>query len=146
MGREVKRVPVGFDWPIGEKWWGFMLDDKIDCKTCDENNEVKYKDYCPSCYGDGFLRPYFEVPEGEAYQMWETTSEGSPISPAFEDPKELAKWLADTGASAMGFRTATYDQWLSMIMGPGWVMTGVVADGKMMNGVESVKYFEDKEK
>ena len=41
--------------------------------------------------------------------IYETCSEGSPISPAFETPEELARWLTD---NSFGSMTATYEQWL----------------------------------
>lgn len=62
--------------------------------------------HCPRCggYGDVFeseeacdrFRNWTkEYPStGEGWQMWETTSEGSPISPVFASPEELAEWLA----------------------------------------------------
>lgn len=56
--------------------------------------------------------------------MYETTSEGTPISPAFETPEELARWLADNGASAFGNDTATYEQWLRVCRG-GYAPTAV---------------------
>ncbi|MHB8148000.1 MAG: hypothetical protein ACYDGM_12170 [Vulcanimicrobiaceae bacterium] len=49
------------------------------------------------------------------FQMYETTSEGTPISPVFATPQELARWLADTGASAFGPMKASYDEWLATI-------------------------------
>lgn len=58
-----------------------------------------------------------EPPEGDGWQMWETTSEGSPMSPVFATPEELAAWLAETGASMFGGTTATKDHWLSIITG-----------------------------
>lgn len=60
-----------------------------------------------------------EWPDGEATMlvMYEDTSEGTPISPAFETPEELARWLADNEASAFGGMTATYDQWLATCCG-----------------------------
>jgi hypothetical protein len=69
--------------------------------------------------------------------MWETTSEGSPISPVFATPQELARWLADTKASAFGDITESYETWLymiecqtetvGMIMGPDGTKSGVAA-------------------
>lgn len=56
-----------------------------------------------------------EPPEGKGWQMWENVSEGSPMSPIFKTPEELAYWLADSSASAMGNKGATYEQWLAMI-------------------------------
>lgn len=72
--------------------------------------------------------------------MYEDTSEGTPISPAFETPEELARWLADNGASAFGGSTATYEQWLHVARG-GWAPSMVVADGKSMSGVEAMAEF-----
>ena len=58
-----------------------------------------------------------EFPEGSCthYQMYETCSEGTPISPVMESAEALARWLADNGASAFGNMTATYEQWLTTI-------------------------------
>ncbi len=99
---------------------------------------------CPVCEGKG-QDPVTQVasdawaptepPTGDGWQMWETTSEGSPISPVFATPEALARWLADTNASALGSRGASYDAWLSMILGPGSAMSGLMVDGKMISGV-----------
>jgi hypothetical protein len=79
-------------------------------------------------------------PESERthYMMYEDTSEGTPISPAFETPEELAKWLSDNSASSFGRWTATYDQWLGLIKGPGWCPS-MVSDGTtIISGVEGL--------
>jgi hypothetical protein len=98
---------------------------------------------CPTCGGDG-IHPgvrvayeaweEYEPPAGDGWQMWETTSEGSPISPVCESPEALARWLADNRASTFGADTATYEQWLAMI-GRGWAMSAVLHDGVMESGV-----------
>ena len=49
--------------------------------------------------------------------MYEDTSEGTPISPAFETPEELARWLTDNGASAFGSSTGSYEGWLRVATG-----------------------------
>lgn len=58
-----------------------------------------------------------EPPAGGGWQMWETTSEGAPISPVFATAEDLAGWLADSGASLFGSETASRDQWLRIILG-----------------------------
>jgi len=82
--------------------------------------------------------PFTDPPKGEWYQLWETTSEGSPMSPAFETPEELAHWLEDNKASSFGKETASYDQWLEFIRESGWAPSMVICDGKMMSGVQGI--------
>jgi hypothetical protein len=81
-----------------------------------------------------------EFPEGTAtgWCMYETTSEGTPISPVFETPEELAHWLADNGASTFASMTTTYENWLRMIK-VGWAHSATLrGDGAMESGVESI--------
>ena len=59
--------------------------------------------------------PVLSADETSQLMMYENTSEGTPISPAFEDKEELARWLADNYASAFADMTATFEQWLCMI-------------------------------
>lgn len=102
---------------------------------------------CKTCGGDAIdpvVKHQYEAwektepPAGPGWQMWETVSEGSPISPVFETPERLAAWLAETQASACGHETATYEQWLKMIVGPGWAWS-MVHDGKgLRSGVAAV--------
>ena len=78
-------------------------------------------------------------PEAERthYMMYEDTSEGTPISPAFATPEELARWLADNGASSFGDDTATYEQWLYVCKG-GWAPSMVVDAKGLRSGVEAM--------
>lgn len=102
--------------------------------------------YCKVCDGTG-MQPEFneqfeawedtEPPAGEGWQMWETTSEGSPMSPVFETPEKLARWLSDTRASSFGAMGGTYDQWLAMI-NQGSSIGAVITGGRIMSGVEAV--------
>lgn len=56
-------------------------------------------------------------PESERthFQMYENTTEGTPISPVMASAEELAQWLADNKASAFGDTTAPYESWLAVI-------------------------------
>lgn len=51
MGREIRRVPLDFDWPIGQVWHGFLRPDEIMGKQC------------PACQGNGY--------SDEANALWE---------------------------------------------------------------------------
>lgn len=79
-----------------------------------------------------------EPPKGEGWQMWETTSEGSPISPVCESPEALARWLVDNNGSAFGSQGASYEEWLAMIQGTGWAPSAVAMDGELLSGVAAV--------
>ena len=77
--------------------------------------------------------------EATHYQMYETTSEGTPISPVMESPEKLARWLADNGASTFADQTASYDQWLRMIVGGGYAPSAVFSpETGLISGVEFV--------
>lgn len=83
-------------------------------------------------------------PEAERthYMMYEDTSEGTPISPAFATPEELARWLADTGASSFAGCTASYEGWLRVARG-GFAPSAVLeinSDGsaRLISGVEEM--------
>mgnify|MGYP001596464995 CR=1 FL=1 len=56
----------------------------------------------------------FEPPEGDAFQLWENTSEGSPQSPVFKTLDELCEW-AETSATTFGSSTATKEEWKKML-------------------------------
>jgi hypothetical protein len=52
-----------------------------------------------------------EPPEGEGWQLWETTSEGSPQSPVFRTARELADWCA-LNATLFAHMRQSADEWL----------------------------------
>lgn len=69
--------------------------------------------------------------------MYEDTTEGTPISPAFESPEELARWLSDNGVSAFGSSTASYEGWLRVAKG-GWAPSMVVTSAGIVSGVDAL--------
>jgi hypothetical protein len=83
---------------------------------------------CSECDGNGDIARWtgqreeaeawepIEPPAGDGWQMWETTSEGSPTSPVFATPEELAEWCA-TGTTVFGNSQADAAEWLRIITG-----------------------------
>jgi hypothetical protein len=69
--------------------------------------------------------------------MYEDTTEGTPISPAFATPEELARWLVDNGASAFGRSTGTYEGWLRVAQG-GWAPSIIVSAAGAVSGVDAL--------
>jgi hypothetical protein len=126
MGREVRMVTK--DWQHPRDGGRYIpLDDRSILKYVDPNDP---EDQCD----ESTLMPDF----GETathYQMYETCSEGTPISPVCETPEELARWLADNGASAFARMTATYEQWLATIR-QGGAPSAVIRNGVIRSGVE----------
>lgn len=155
MGREVRRVPYPFIGP-GDIWPGFIME-AIECFHCGGSGEAPYgahkscnwnldekpdsdiyeSFHCPVCEGEGEVHPKIDIPFGPGYQMWETTSEGSPMSPSFEKPEELARWLTENNASAFGSMTASYDDWMRTIV-RGWSPSAVIKDGTLHSGVSGL--------
>jgi hypothetical protein len=270
MGREIKRVPVGFPWPLNETWWGYISpfrkhSSSKDCDACDgsgyspkakeisdswyafENAEyvsmgngrqynknawhynldaddilalVKAKrlwDFtrrprndkqrkivekkildngdswlpddngyiptpdevnewarttighdsinhwvcvkakckrlkiplgCPVCKGEGTVYVSAEMrkvmtswkdiepPKGTAWQLWETVSEGSPITPPFPAPEELIKHLVNKG-DAWGHKW-TRSQAEAMVAEK-WAPSMVMSGGRLMQSHQAVE-------
>lgn len=62
-------------------------------------------------------RPKWSDAERTHFQMYESVSEGTPISPVMESPESLARWLTDNRANAGAGGFATYEEWLSVCLG-----------------------------
>lgn len=117
----------GLRFNYAEEKWVLLDDVGVDTWEEWEGDRPDPDDYMP------------DWPEAERthYQMYETCSEGTPISPVTDSPEKLACWLADHGASAFAGMTATYEQWLAMI-DEGSSVSMVVSDGRLMSGVEAI--------
>jgi len=203
MGRELKRVSLDFDWPIGERWKGYVNPHYEKCPHCErgytqareffecmvrlillggENaasgkvhpylqnimsydgrlpsvdmveltaglaeREIGLIGYdsgaawkatkniiktagldpdrwgiCPTCGGDAInpaKREAYEAwknydpPKGDGFQLWETTSEGSPVSPVFATLDELCEWAAENATTFARYK-ATKEEWKKML-------------------------------
>lgn len=92
------------------------------CATCDGNGEVGTPEQRAA--HDAWTPT--DPPTGDGYQLWETTTEGSPASPVFATLNELCDWCADN-ATTFGSARATADEWRSML--DGGVVTTTLAPG-----------------
>ena len=100
------------------------------CPHCDEGtvwaspeDKLKYENWKAT-----------EPPKGEGYQMWETVSEGSPISPVFSRAEDLARWLTRNGRDA----GTSFEQWMRLIEGEGWAPSMIVSNGEVRMGVDAM--------
>lgn len=99
--------------------------------------DMRFTDYSgPRPNPDDYMPDWPEA-ERTHFQMYEDTSEGTPISPVMESPESLAQWLVDNKASAFGGMTATYEQWLRVCRGA-YAPSAVMDQNGIRSGVEAM--------
>lgn len=143
MGRKVRMVPENWEHPkdyssgnyspLLEGFASALDDFNIDVEKNGWKEALEYHGGAPN--PEDYM-PDWTDEEKTHYQMYEDTSEGTPISPVMETTESLAKWLDDTKASSFGGSTATYEQWLRVCNG-GYAPSVVIYGCKMVSGVEA---------
>ena len=146
MGREVRMVPENWqhpkdhlgryiplfgrsesdfkqavaDWDEGaEKWAQGLRSDPLGAWIPLTGEEIGK----PYSWWDGLrpdpadYMPFWAESERTHLMMYEDTTEGTPISPAFSTPEALARWLADNNASMFARMGASYEDWLRICEG-----------------------------
>ena len=133
MGRELRRVTLDFDYPMYTIWYGHYIDKLTTCVAEEVNNDtckqckmaakikgIPIEEYgCPDW--DNYLKePLQQIkemlapPKGDGYQLWNTTSEGSPISPVFADLESLCAWCEDN-ATVFADIKVTKEKWMKLL-------------------------------
>jgi hypothetical protein len=80
-----------------------------------------------------------DPPEGDGWQLWETVSEGSPISPVFPTADGLAEWMTTPAAQWGAMGPWTREQADAFVGGPGWAPTFIgSAEAGLVDGVTAV--------
>ena len=112
------------NWGSGEEWVPKDADHTYSYDEWDGGIPIE-EEYMPT------------FPEGTAthLMMYEDTTEGTPISPAFATPEELAQWLVDNEASANGDQTASYEGWLRVCKG-GFAPSMIMDSKGLRSGVD----------
>ena len=102
-----------------------------------------YKTTCDYCAGEGEVwenknqKALYEEwkptdpPIGDGYQVWETVTEGSPISPVFLTPEEVVDWLVEEGYSVKAAQAFVDRE---------WAPSGVSINGEFYDGVEGLAF------
>lgn len=84
-----------------------------------------------------------EPPEGTGWQVWETVSEGSPVSPVFATAEELIDYLAEGGDSWNRKRNKpppSREACERFVRDIGWVPSMVTTRGRATVGIESAAH------
>jgi hypothetical protein len=124
MGRELRKVPKGWEHPKRDDGtYQPMFDESFkeaaqEWKDGFEEWKENPEHNCEYWEWDGdppnreYYMPDWTDKIRTHYQMYETTSEGTPISPVFDNIEDLAHWLADNNATTFAYDTASYEWWL----------------------------------
>jgi hypothetical protein len=103
------------------------LDIKKDCEHCDGGNIWPSKMH-KWLEEEGWQK--IEPPTGDGYQVWETVSEGSPVSPVFTTEDELINWLTLQGyTEGAAEQFAKHGHAFSMVM---------TASGRIAKDIQSL--------
>jgi len=166
MGREVRMVPANWGHPAvvyskGEIRFVPLLGGSFSADAAryveekakwergefpsyatEESRKLSFDEWDGSAPRKEDYMPEWSPKEATHLMMYETCSEGTPISPAFSTPEELAHWLARTGASSFGSDTASYESWLRVCRG-GFAPSAVFIPGQcLVNGVDATNAME----
>lgn len=103
----------------------------LHCLTCKGNGDVATDEEREAAENWEGTEP----PSGEGWQLWETTSEGSPTSPVFATGEELAQWMSRNPCGFAGSTIAleVARKWVletngwspSMVAGPDGLKDGI---------------------
>ena len=163
MGREIRRVPCEWEHPKNEKGnYQPMFDEDFDTvldkwvngyklwKEGKHEDQIKYPnktttywDWVGNPPNPEYYRPKWKKEEMVCFQVYETVSEGTPVTPAFLTKKELIKYLIDYG-TFWDDKGYTREQ-AEAFVDDGWVPSGMMDRGKMYFGIESADVLKSKE-
>lgn len=103
------------------------------CPTCDAEGHVATAEQ--KAAHDAWMKT--DPPTGEGWQLWETVSEGSPISPVFDSAEALAEWMTTNHCTVSG-PVSTFDAALRFVRA-GWAPS-MMSSAKtgLVSGVEFI--------
>ncbi len=173
MGREIRRVPPNWQHPLKESCPHYPtcdqmcyqpkyeqnIDDALNewLKDFDRVRAGNMDDFEKTCYASlaewikdnppPDLDYYVNYKKEEAtwYQVYQTVSEGSPVTPPFATQEELIDYLVENGdfwdqerAKRDGYKFEGYSRNVAekFVMGSGWVPSMVMTGGVIKQGIE----------
>lgn len=95
-----------------------------------------------------YYRPNWKPEEMTWFQVYETVSEGTPVTPPFATREELVEYLVENGdfwdqkrrkegCTVMDCRPWAREAAERFVFGTGWAPSFVVVDGKIVSGVDA---------
>ena len=99
--------------------WGY-------CEVCNGEGEIWFNDEIKKKNDEWYDKEKYEPPKGKGWELWETVSEGSPISPVFKTAKAFIQYLIQEGHSEKAAKAFIKQK---------WVMSGMLANGKFKRNI-----------
>lgn len=169
MGREIRRVPANWEHPktkLGNEYQ--PMHDTPYSKAIGEwiKNHLlwecgKHPDQLNGSFGKGcryyaewagnppdveYYRPDWKPEDMTWYQVYETVSEGTPVSPPFATREELVDYLMNHGDfwdQKRGAKPWSRKSAESFVMGSGWAPSIVITPGHgVQTGIEALNYID----
>ena len=120
MGREVRRVPPDWkhptnehghhqpmhdqsfaeryaEWQEGKRKWDAGEDPDREAHKHKDGQDYTWEEWNGDAPDRAYHRPDWKPEEMTAFQAYETTSEGTPISPVFATREEMIDWCVNDG-------------------------------------------------
>jgi hypothetical protein len=172
MGREIRRVPPDWEHPKKEdgnyqplcdrpytediaEWISEHLQwergEHPDQKTDNRSEYRYYAEWAGEPPSVKYYRPDWKPEEMTWYQVYETVSEGTPVTPPFATKEELVEYLVGnvdfcdqarrkrgTGLFQMPCDPWTRKEAEAFVYGAGWAPSGVVINGEFKTGVQAL--------
>jgi hypothetical protein len=163
MGREIRKVPAHWEHPKTTRW-DYRLQKDVECyKPLYDDRDAALKSFAADIEKMGLAEAIdyhgggpksddyvdFEGKEPTWWQVYETVSEGTPVTPPFATREELVEYLVENGdfwdqnRRKEGRSSMPCDPWsrenaVAFVMGSGWAPSMVIDNGKIMSGVEAL--------
>ena len=179
MGREIRMVPPNWQHPMEDRpnyrtgkmekayqpmydaafaptmrewiaaWDAWERGERPSYFIPEENENTTFWEWHGNPPNPDYYRPDWKPGEATWFQVYETVSEGSPVTPPFATREELVEYLVVNGdfwdqkRRAEGTSGMPCAPWQradaeAFVFGPGWAPSLVMVDGKVMTGVEAL--------
>lgn len=157
MGREVRRVPEGWEHPKDERGhYQSLIDESFgevarEWKAgfaawergerpdyCDgESKKLEFWEWHGEPPDRKYYRPEWVEADRTCFQLYETVSEGTPLSPVFPTQEALARWLAKNGDPWNPGRGFSYEGALRFVKAA-WAPSLVMDARGVRSGLEDI--------
>lgn len=115
----------------------------LQCDVCEDGTGQQFRDEAHQTHCEEWKET--QPPEGDGWQVWETVSEGSPVTPVFATADELIEYLVEGGDYSEHQKPPEEREPPSreavekFVKGSGWVPSGAKVNGKWLKNIEVAK-------